>query len=222
MGRRARYHHRITLRRHTSAERSRDRILSDFELALVWQACERIGYPFGPLFKLLIITGQRREEVGGLRWSEIDFGRQIWTLPKERTKNGREHVVALSPAACDLLARLPRIADAHRSSTFVFTTNGATAVSGFSKAKRVIDLSITKQAGVALPPWTLHDLRRTFASGCARLGINLPVIEKILNHVSGSFRGIVGVYQRHSFEHERREALVRWSQHVMSLNNVKN
>ncbi len=205
-----------------SAERSRDRVLSDDELCMVWKACEATGWPFGPLIQLLILTGQRRQEVAGMRWSEIDLGARTWTLPKERAKNNAEHIVPLSDAAIAILASVPRIGG---KVDFVFTMTGESPVTGFNSAKKRIDAYLAESPGEAAdghaPParWTLHDLRRTFASGLARLGINLPVIEKVLNHTSGSFGGIVAVYQRHSFADEKRAALEAWARFVERLVN---
>lgn len=201
-----------------SAERSRDRVLEDDELRLVWLACDRIGWPFGPLIRLLILLGQRREEVGAMRWSEVDLERRTWTLPKERTKNEVEHIVPLSPQAIAILKELPHIVPPKGAPDFVFTTGGGTAVTGYGKAKSRLDAFIAEaRGGEALPGWVLHDLRRSLASGCARLGVNLPVIEKVLNHVSGSFGGIAGVYQRHSFAAEKAAALALWGRHVEGL-----
>ena len=193
-----------------SGERSRDRVLPDDELRRAWFACDAIGWPFSPLFRLLILTGQRRDEVGAMRWSELDLLGRTWTIPKGRAKNGIEHVVPLSAPAVVILEALPRIKG---KVGLVFTTSGETAVSGFSRAKNRLDAAMAAE-GDPLLPWTLHDLRRSFASGCAALGIGLPVIEKMLNHVSGSFGGIVGVYQRHSFADEKRAAMDAWGRHI--------
>ncbi len=192
-------------------------MLSDAELNRVWAACDMIGWPFGPLVRLLILLGQRRDEIGGMRWSEIDLERKAWTLPRGRVKNGVEHVVPLPLLALAILGDMPRIVPPMGYPDFVFTTGGGAAVSGYSKAKQRLDEFMANDGGDALPHWTMHDLRRTFASGCARLGVNLPVIEKMLNHVSGSFGGIVGVYQRHSFADEKRIALEHWAVHVKSV-----
>jgi integrase len=198
-------------------ERSRDRILSDDELRLVWNAAGKDSSPFGPLVKLLMLTGQRLGEVGGMRWDELDLKNKLWTLPPARVKNGERHEVPLSDAAIAVISALPRI---KTTKGFVFTTTRDAAVSGFSRAKDRLDAavkaSLTKGAK---PPehWTFHDLRRTMASGMARLGIQLPVIEKVLNHTSGSFRGVVGVYQRHSFAEEKRTALAAWASHVETV-----
>jgi integrase len=217
-------------------ELSRDRVLSDEELALIWRAAGEIGEPFGPFVKLLILTAQRRDEVAGMRWSEVDLNDRLWTLPRERVKNDSAHDVPLSSQAVDVLEDLPRLAG---TPDFVLTTgNGRTTtlseadrrlvpISGFSKAKMKLDeaiVRIRRQAAeegggdpTTLKPmanWRFHDLRRTAASGMARLGIQVAVVEKILNHTSGTFAGVVGVYQRHGFADEKRIALERWADFV--------
>jgi integrase len=192
-----------------TAERSRDRVLSDDELRLVWQAADQVGWPFGPLVQLLALTGQRREEVGRIQWSEIDIEKRLWVLPAGRVKNNQPHQVPLSDGALAILKSVPRIA----GSPFVFTTNGTAPSSAYSKNKRRLDALLPAD----MSAWRLHDLRRTAASGMARLGINLPVIEKVLNHASGSFAGIVGVYQRHTFADEKRAALQAWGNLVAAL-----
>jgi integrase len=190
-------------------ETPRDRVLSDGELAAVWQAAEAFEWTYRGFVQLLILTGQRRNEVSELAWREIDFDAKIWTLPAARSKNGIEHTIPLSDQAAGILRACPRIAD----SEFVFTLNGRAPLTGHHAIKRRLDALMP--AGT--PPWTLHDLRRSFASGMAGLGINLPVIEKLLNHVSGSFAGIVKVYQRHSFADEKRAAMAAWARHVEGL-----
>jgi integrase len=197
-------------------ETKRDRVLDNDELARVWRSAETMAYPFGPAVRLLILTGARREEVGAMRWSEIDLEGKIWTLPAGRAKNNVEHVVPLSDPALSLIRSLPRIGRA----AFVFTTTGETAVSGWSNAKANLDDAILEAMREgdpkpeAIPGWTLHDLRRTFATGLAGLGVATPVVEKILNHVSGSFGGVAGVYQRHAFAVEKRAALHKWAARV--------
>ena len=191
-------------------EKSRDRVLTDAELRQVWQAAEEVGGQFGALVQLLILTGQRREEVAGMLWSELgDLDARLWTIGKERVKNGQPHDVPLTDAMIEILNAQPPIAD----SDFVLTTTGTASSNGYSKGKQRLDGLLPAD----MPKWRLHDLRRTLASGMARLGINLPVIEKVLNHLSGSFAGIVGVYQRHDFAAEKRVALERWSAHVMRI-----
>jgi integrase len=192
-----------------TAERSRDRVLSDDELRLVWRAADKIAWPFGLLVKLLALTGQRRDEVAKMRWDELDLEAGLWTLPRERVKTDQPHEVPLSAASVNVMKSVPRIA----GSSFVFTTNGTAPSSGYSKGKRKLDALLPSD----MPDWRLHDLRRTVASGMARLGIHLPVIEKVLNHASGSFAGVVGVYQRHSFAQEKRAALDAWGHHIEQL-----
>jgi integrase len=147
-----------------------------------------------------------------MRWDEIDLDAKMWTLPGERVKNGNKHEVPLSDLAVEILKAQPRI---KTTKGFVFTTTRDAAVSGFSRAKDRLDETIAGDGG-PIEHWTFHDLRRTLASGMARLGIQLPVIEKILNHTSGTFRGVVGVYQRHSFADEKRAALQAWTSFVQS------
>ena len=189
-------------------EQSRDRVLADFELRNIWLAADRLGGPFGALVKLLMLTGQRRDEVARMAWSEVDLDARLWKLPKARAKYGQPHDIALSEPAVAILMSLPQIGD-----IFVLTTDGRTAASSYSQNRRRLDALLPAD----MPHWVLHDLRRTAASGMARLGINLPVIEKVLNHSSGSFGGIVGVYQRHDFADEKRRALDRWGAHVADL-----
>jgi len=192
-----------------TVEKSRDRVLDDAELKLVWEAAGQVGYPFGTMTRLLIATGQRRDEVAKMRWEEVDFGRRLWILPRERVKADRPHEVPLSTIALDVLKAVPRLA----GSPYVLTTNGAAPSSGFGKNKKKLDGLLPAK----MAPWRLHDLRRSCASGLARLGINLPVIEKVLNHSSGSFAGIVGVYQKHSFADEKRAALEAWGNFLAAL-----
>jgi integrase len=161
----------------------------------------------------LILTGQRRDEVGGLVWGELDLDGGLWTLPAARSKNRREHTIPLAPLAVKILRAQRRFPD----SPFLFSA-GEKPPSGFAKAKERLDKSVIKQnGGEPIDHWTLHDLRRTTASGMAKIGVDLPVIEKVLNHVSGSFAGIVGIYQRHDFAAEKRAALDNWAARVAAI-----
>jgi integrase len=200
-------------------ENARDRVLSDKEIRLVWRAFDQIGRPFGSIGKLLLLTGARRDEIAEGSWSEIDLEARTWTIPRTRTKNEEAHEIPLSDTALDILRDLPRIAG---KLDLVFTTTGRTAVSGFSKAKAAIDaavLEILKEktrdrgedADAAFPHFTLHDLRRTVATNMQKLGVRLEVTEAVLNHMSGSRAGIVGVYQRHKWSTEKRAALDAWA-----------
>lgn len=193
---------------------ARDRVLSDGELTAIWQATEGLGFPFGPIFRLLIATGQRREEVGAMHWREVDLAGRTWTVPAERAKNGVAHVVPLNAPAMADLQTLSEI----RNEGFVFSTNGTTAPSGWSKAKARLDQLVGSQAPAGnLQPWRAHDLRRTLATGMQRLGVRFEVTEAILNHVSGARAGVAGVYQRHNWAEEKRTALDAWAQALERL-----
>ena len=198
-----------------SSEKSRDRVLDDQELRLVWNASGAIGFPFGPIIRLLILTGQRRDEVAHAAWSEIDIEKKLWIIPAERAKNRRAHTVPLSDQAIEVLKVLPRFTRKPGSKDFLFS-GGNTPPSGFGRAKQRLDKEVSKLLKDAEPiaPFVLHDLRRSVASGMARIGTVLHVIERCMNHVSGTFAGIVGVYQRHSFADEMRAALDTWARHV--------
>jgi integrase len=189
---------------------ARDRVLGDLELTKLWRASDDVGEPFGAVFKLLLLTGCRLNEIASMRWAELSADGTTIHLPAERVKNKRAHDVPLSPLARNIIADVARIDD----SAFVFTLTGRSPVSGFGKAKKRLD------AEMNIAPWRTHDIRRTVASGLQRLGVPLPVTEKVLNHVSGSFGGIVGVYQRHDYEVERRVALERWADYISALGGV--
>jgi integrase len=164
-----------------------------------------MGGPYGGIVELLALTGQRREEVAQMTWDELALGQHIWTLPKSRTKNGKQHVVHLSAQATAVLDRVPK------NGPFVFSILGRRPFHDFSKAKRVLDrLS-------AVSHWRVHDLRRTCVSGMARLGIAPHVADKILNHQTGTISGVAAVYQRHEFLAERQAALDLWGAHVAAL-----
>jgi integrase len=197
-------------------ETSRDRVLTNDELNAVWRAASGMGYPFGNGVQLLMLTGTRRAEVFDAAWSEFNLANRTWTIPRARSKTDIAHIVPLSGLAIEILNELPRVGT---DSGLVFTTNDRSPFSGFSKAfdrlnVRAADYS---QAGEPLPYWRLHDLRRTFATGCAVNGVPLHVVEKCLNHTSGTFGGIVSVYQRHEFMIERRRAMDVWAEHLASL-----
>jgi len=193
-----------------TATRSRDRVLSDDELREIWKACEWLGWPFGPLVRLLILTGQRRDEVAEITWFEVDLSEALWTLPRGRVKNDKGHSVPLSPQAIEILNILPKI---QGKQAFIFSTTGESAVSGFARAKARLDSLLPE----GMPGWTLHDLRRTLASGCARLGIAPQVVEAILNHKSGTIRGVAAVYNRYDYASEKRAALDAWAKHIEGL-----
>lgn len=204
-----------------SSEIKRDRVLSDHEVSLVWRAADNLGWPFGPLVHLLILTGQRREEVGGMRWSELAKDTSLWSIPGTRTKNKAVHDVPLSDPARMSLSGLPRIAG---RPGYVFTSTGATAVSGYSKAKSKLDAEMLRLAqedagrnDVTIEPWRFHDLRRTAATGMAKLGHPVHVVEAVLNHTSGTISGVAAVYNRYQYLAEKRAALEAWAARVGTM-----
>jgi integrase len=181
----------------------RERVLFDDELAAIWRATDCTG-AFNGIVRLLMLTGQRREEVAGMTWAELSDDFSTWTIPASRAKNGATHIVPLSAQARGLLRSLPQFGE------LVFPGLRG-PFNGWSKAKAALDA----RSGVA--NWRLHDLRRTAATGLQRLGVRLEVTEQVLNHVSGSRAGIVGIYQRHDFANEKRAALEAWGEHVEAI-----
>jgi integrase len=200
--------------------RSRERVLSDAELGSIWRALGEDQ--FGDIVRLLILTGQRREEIGGLRWGEVDFERSTIVLPPERTKNRREHVVPLSPSARAILERQPRRKNDDGSRRDIVFGHGRGGFSGWSDCKAALDERLLEARWEArekpIPEWHLHDLRRTAATVMAdRLSVLPHIIEAVLNHVSGHRAGVAGVYNRARYEAEMREALTRWGEHVAAI-----
>ncbi len=209
-------------------ETSRDRVLADDELRLVWKAAKAVGWPFGTMTQLLLLTGQRREEVAGASRTEFSLKveQPLWTIPKERAKNGKEHHVPLAPAVVSIIDAMPVI-DGKKK--LLLTTTGETPISGFSKAKERLDaemLSIAKKEAaergddpeaVTATPWRIHDLRRTAASGMASLSIPVHVVEAVLNHKSGSIKGVAATYNRYSYADEKRRALSAWANMVAGI-----
>jgi integrase len=199
-----------------------DRTLNEAEIAEVWQAFDAEGGFFGDMFKLLLLTGQRRSEVGGMRRSElskIDSSDALWEIPGERTKNKRLHVVPLAPQTAVIINALPRVGDGD----LLFTTTGVTPVSGFGRAKERIDAWITKQrqqnGTKPMPAWTLHDLRRTMVTMMnEHLRVPPHIVEACVNHISGRAKaGVAGVYNKALYLAERREALKAWAEFVDNL-----
>jgi integrase len=187
-----------------AAEKSRERVLSDDELAAVWRAAGSLRPPYGDFVRTILLTGARRSEIADMRWGEVSLTDKTFTLPAVRSKNGREHAFPLADATIKIL----RLRQLESKGDFVFSLSVRGPIRSFHSIKKYL-------AGFLLPDmpaWTLHDLRRTFASGCARLGIAVPVVEKCLNHRSGTFR--VAVYQKHDFADEQRSAFNAWAQHV--------
>ncbi len=198
------------------AVKARDRWLSDSELGRVWNQAYKTHHCFGPIVRLLIVTGQRREEVASLSWEELDQPELMWTLPGNRAKNGEPNRIPLNALAVAVLdgvaggEKWPR-----RGKVFPTSTGGG--FTGYHKGKEKLDRLVSEDGGDPIAPWRLHDLRRTLATGFQRLGVRFEVTEAVLNHVGGSRAGVAGIYQRHDWKAEKREALDLWNDHVVSI-----
>ena len=212
-----------------SKEVKRDRVLTDAEIRATWEACGDLS-AFGRAFRFMLVTGQRRSEVGEMTWGEIDMARRAWTLSRDRTKADRAHEIPLSDLALSIIDECPKIGD------FVFSTGrsapmraGATAgarpISGWSKAKAALDRLTPRKAqayaverGEEAPTqfaeWHLHDLRRTCATNLARLGVDRVVIGKILNHAE---QEVTAVHDRHRYDAEKRRALDVWGERLTAI-----
>jgi integrase len=185
------------------ASRARDRVLTDTEIVKFWRATEADPMEFSALLKLLLLTGCRLNEVAGMTRAELSDDGATWNIPGARTKNKRPHIVPLAPLARKMVGS--------GSEGFVFTTTGRSPVSGWSKIKRRLD------EAMKIPPWRLHDLRRTAATGMAEIGIAPHIVEAALNHISGAKAGVAGTYNRAAYAPEKRAALERWASHVQGL-----
>jgi integrase len=190
-------------------ERPRDRVLSEAELKLVWNNLN--GDQFAAVVRLLMLTGQRANEIAGLRWSEIGDGQIV--LPAERVKNKRAHTLPLSPAAAEIIEQQPR-----RVGRDLIFGDGDGPFSGWSRCRERLDERITKaNSGKPLPDWTIHDLRRSAATHMAEIGVLPHIVEACLNHVSGHKDGIAGIYNRATYEKDKRDALIRWADWLIGV-----
>lgn len=185
------------------ASAARDRVLTDAEIVKFWRATDAERKELSALLKLLLLTGCRLNEVAGMTRAELSDDGATWNIPGSRTKNKRPHVVPLAPLARKLVGT--------GSEGFVFTTTGRSPVSGWSKIKGRLD------EAMKIPPWRLHDLRRTAATGMAEIGIGPHIVEAALNHISGAKAGVAGTYNRAAYAEEKRAALERWASHVQGL-----
>lgn len=212
--------------RKPAKETPRVRLLDDREIAALLMALKDTAgmtpdaiispitqYPIAPLVKLLLLTGARRSEVAEARWSEFDLDAKLWRLPAERAKNAVEHTLPLPDDVVDILQKLPR----HELTDYVFSFDGRHPVTGFPPSKAKIDAKMKATLGAAFRGWRLHDLRRTCASGMASLGIAPHVVEAVLNHKSGTVRGVAAVYNRYSYRTEMLAALTAWSRRVREI-----
>jgi integrase len=193
-----------TVATNSFAEQPRDRVLTDGEVRAIWNALPQSDY--GAIIKLLALTGQRLTEIGDLRWSEIDFDKNVIRLPRERVKNNRAHEIPMSASVREILEARPR----REGRDFVFG-QGSRGFHGWAAPKIRLDEKIK------IAPWRVHDVRRSAATHMAELGVQPHIIEQILNHQSGHKRGVAGIYNRSTYANEMRRALDLWAAHVESL-----
>ena len=204
------------------APKARDRTLSAYEVRWFWAACANVSEPFGSIFKLLLLTGGRLNEIARMTRDELDSDGATWRLQGERTKNGKPHIVALAPLVRAILDEVKS-----PPGNLLFSTTGDTPVSGWNRAKRRLDALMLESArnergkAATIAPWRLHDLRRTAVTGMAELGVRPDVIELVVNHISGSRGGVAGIYNKSELLPERKAALERWAAHLEDLVAVR-
>jgi integrase len=192
-------------------KKARQRILSPIELRTLWKATETTGYPYGPLVRLLALTGQRKSEVAEARWSEFDLERKLWTIPAQRMKADAAHVVPLTDPVIEILDTLPRF---DRGSHLFSTSYGVKSVNGFSKAKEILDRTMTAELGAAPDPWVFHDIRRTMRTGLSALPVPDLVRELVIGHTQ---KGLHRVYDLHAYADEKRHALELWAARLRDI-----
>jgi integrase len=187
--------------------KARDRVLTSDEVVKFWAATDGVTEPFGVVLKLLLLTGARLNEIARLQWSEVSDDCSTLTIPGSRTKNKLPFSIFLPPTARDVISSASRF----DGCAYAFTTNGVTPISGWSKTKRRLD------AGMDIPAWRIHDLRRTAATGMAEIGVPPHIVEACLNHVSGHKASVAGIYNKAVYADEKREALARWAAHIAGI-----
>lgn len=201
---------------------ARERVLDDDEIKAYWLAADQMskanhnngktGILFGSFLKLLLLTGQRRNEVAGMEWSELNLAEGIWTIASHRAKNSKAHIVHLSKLATDILNQIPRTHE-----KFVFTKTQHSHINGFGATKEKLDSLMLLYLGNEFPHFTLHDIRRTFTTKMAQIGVHPDIADRILNHVSESAASVKGVYQRYEFLPERKAAMEKWNNYIEQL-----
>jgi integrase len=192
-------------------KRPRQRTLSDAEFKAFWRATESIGYPFGPLYRLLAVTGQRKSEVADAGWREFDLDKKLWVIPAERMKSDAPHLVPLSDDAIEILKSLPSFANGDYlfSSTF-----GATPVQAFSKPKARLDKAMAAELDGEIKPFVVHDIRRTMRTGLSALPVTSLVAELVISHTKP---GLHKVYDQHTYLDEKRHALELWAAQLRKI-----
>jgi len=203
---------------------SRDRVLDEGEIKEVWEAIGKIAYPYRDLYKLLLLTGQRRGEVATMKWADI--AGEVWTIPAAIAKNGKIHDVPLSETALEILESIPR-----QQSQYVFTTTAGRTnergedisrpVGSFGKAKARLDAKIAQsrlEKGLGnINHLVIHDFRRTVTTQLAKMSFPVHVIEKTLNHKGGAISGVAAVYNRYDYQDERKAALAAWDRRLKEI-----
>ena len=194
---------------------ARQRVLTDDELRVFWRATHQLGYPYGPLFRMLALTGQRKSEVAEARWSEIDLAKKTWTIPAQRMKADATQVVPLSDDVVAILESLPRF----NHGEFLFSTNfGVKPVNGFSKGKARLDQAIAAELGSAVEPFVIHDIRRTMRTRLSALPVPDLVRELVIGHTKP---GLHKVYDQHAYIDEKRKALDLWAVRLRGIVSEK-
>lgn len=189
-----------------NTETVRDRVLSMDEIACVWRAASLLGYPVGPWVQMLLLTAQRRSEVAGMRWADLDLENATWTISATDTKARRAHLVPLAPAAIQIIKAMPEVSE------YVFSTTADGPIRGFAKSKRLLDKWLDSKSAGLSEPWRFHDLRRSAATHMVRLGVPELVVSRVLNH---AVQGVTGKhYALHSYAAEKRRALETWASEV--------
>jgi integrase len=188
---------------------ARDRVLNHDEIKRFWSACDAVGWPAGPLFKLLLLTGQREAEIGGLCWSELDLDKRQLNLLGSRTENGKAHTVHLSEMAMAIIGQLPRV----DGCDYVFGTTGRGPFRSYKSNRQ----HIQKLMGAETPDFVTQDLRRTATTLMAELRIAPHVADKVLNHTGGGIRGVAAVFDRFQYLAERKAALDALGRFISAL-----
>jgi integrase len=198
-----------------AANPKRDRTLAEHEIRYVWEASLGVGYPFGDITRFLLLTGQRRGEAANMRWQDYDAEKKIWTIPKEFSKNNKEHIIPLSDAAAEIIESVPNMG------AYIFTSTGKKPFENFSRDKIILDQKINAKRRerklMKMADWRIHDLRRTTASGMAQLKVQPHIIERVLNHTGGIISGVAAVYNRYQYAPEMRAALEEWATQIESI-----
>jgi integrase len=203
-----------------STEKERDRVLSDGEIGTFWRACDGLGYPYGAIGKLLLLTGTRLRETGQMEWGELNLDHRVWVIPGNRCKNGRPLTLHLSRPAVAILRELAEQrakVEVLKASPYVFVSANGGRIESFSHMKLKLDEAMTAEAGDAPAHFTLHDLRRTSATTMARLKFPPHIVERILNHADGVISGVAAIYNQFNYADECAAALEALGEFVMAL-----